>query len=100
MIDHQIWVFTCFNRNFPDKFMWKVLVETWFHRVPNRSRWPGAGAVVAFPVVPVLFFLAVDILEIEVSISDICKSQSKYVDFCNFSPDLLKFINETSGYHQ
>ena len=59
MIDHQIWVFTCFNRNFPDnpdKFMWKVLVETWFHRVPNRSRWPGAGAVVAFPVVPVLFF--------------------------------------------
>ena len=33
MIDHQIWVFTCFNRNFPDnpdKFMRKVLVETWF----------------------------------------------------------------------
>ena len=36
------------------------------------------------------FSLAVDILEIEVSISDICKSQSKYVDFCNFSPDLIK----------
>ena len=47
--------------------------------------------------------LAVDILEIEVSISDICKSQSKYVDFCNFSPDLMKIhqrnIRISSIYH-
>ena len=47
--------------------------------------------------------LAVDILEIEVSISDICKNQSKYVDICNFSPDLIKIhqrnIRISSIYH-
>ena len=72
--------------------MWKVLVETRFHRVPNRSRWPGAGAVVAFPVVPVLFFPGSGYPGDPWKISDIQKSRNpNRLNICNFSPDLIKF---------
>ena len=81
--------------------MWKVLVETWFDRVPNRSRWPGAGAVVAFPVVPVLFFPGSGYPGDPWKISDIQKSRNPNMSISViFLQILSKFINETSGYHQ
>ena len=90
-----------FYRNFPDKFMWKVLVETWFHRVPNRSRWPrrsrcsrgfprGAGAFLPWQWIS-------------------WRSKFPSLTSAKVNPNMLisvislqilsKFINETSGYH-
>ena len=106
MIGHQIWVFTCFNRNFQTiqtnscgKCWLKPGFTTEFQTgLGGRG---GAGAVVAFPV---LFFLAVwDILEIHGSFH-LWHLQNLGIQICWISVIFLqilsKFITETSGYHQ
>ena len=83
--------------------MWKVLVETWFHRVPNRSRWwpgrsrcsrgfpHGAGAFLPWQWKS-------------------WRSKFPSLTSAKVNPNMLisvislqifsNFINETSGYHQ
>ena len=98
MIDHQIWVFTCFNRNFPDKFMRKVVslsskqVSVAGGRC-SRGFPRGAGAFLPWQWI--------SWRSMEVSISDICKSRNPNMLISVISLQILsKFINETSGYHQ
>ena len=84
--------FTCFNRNFPDTFMWKVLIETWLKPLSFKQVSSSRGQVQSVAD-PVLFFPGSgypgDPWKFP-SLTSAKISESKYVDICNFSPDLLK----------
>ena len=103
IINHQIWVFTCFNRSFQTNSCGKCWLKPGFTEF--QTGLGGQGPVQSW-LSPCRCFssLAVDILEIHGrSLTSAKISESKYVDICNFSPDLIKFhqwnIRISSIYH-